>query len=259
MEQARHLVCDDCYSPVPAGHKFCGKCGKPLERNVVKDPDYFGHLQTPGKAKLILVKGEGMDGMSYHLNSDEHLAGRSHGEIIFAEDPWLSPTHANFLYINDQLVVRDEDSLNGIFVAVRATTPISAGAVFMAGEQLFRVEDVAPLNQTPQADGTYFFSSPFSGATFRVVQILEGGGDGMVVNPKDNAVVIGREDADMNFPTDPYISGNHVKVEATAGGLVLTDLGSKNGTFVKIEKEQVLSHGDYLFLGHQLLRIEITN
>jgi pSer/pThr/pTyr-binding forkhead associated (FHA) protein len=121
------------------------------------------------------------------------------------------------------------------------------------------VEDVAPLNQTPQADGTYFFSSPFSGATFRVVQILEGGGDGMVVNPKDSAVLIGREDADMNFPTDPYISGNHVKVEATAGGLVLTDLGSKNGTFVKIEKEQVLSHGDYLFLGHQLLRIEITN
>ena len=65
MEQARHYICKSCYSPVPGGHKFCGKCGTPLpEEELAKtDPSFFGDLQTPGKAKLILIKGEGMDGM----------------------------------------------------------------------------------------------------------------------------------------------------------------------------------------------------
>src|SRR5688500_18241370 len=27
MEQARHYVCKECSTPVPSGHKFCGRCG----------------------------------------------------------------------------------------------------------------------------------------------------------------------------------------------------------------------------------------
>ena len=40
--------------------------------------------------------------------------------------------------------------------------------------------------------------------------------------------------------------------------LVLTDLDSKNGTFFKIEGEHELVHGNYIFMGRQLLRVEIT-
>ena len=32
----------------------------------------------------------------------------------------------------------------------------------------------------------------------------------------------------------------------------------RNGTFVRIRGEQELVHGDYLFLGKQLLRVEMT-
>jgi len=259
MEQARHLVCSDCYSPIPSGHKFCGKCGKSLEDNVEKKAEFFGDLQSPGKARLILIKGEGVDGMSYHLNSSEHIAGRSKGEIVFADDQWLSPAHANFQYKDGKIVVNDEQSLNGVFVAETQAVSISPGTVIMAGEQVFRVEDVAPVDQEPEDDGTYFFASPFSGGVFRIVQVLEGGGDGMVVNPKENSVVIGREDCDMNFPSDPFISGSHLKVESSGDKIELTDLNSKNGTFVKIDGERELAHGDYLFLGRQLLRVEITS
>lgn len=259
MEQARHFVCSSCYSPVPIGHKFCGKCGTSLETNVEKNAGYFGDLQTPGKAKLILVKGEGVDGMSYHLNSTEHIAGRTDGPIVFSDDSWLSPTHANFFYEDGKLRVRDENSLNGLFSAVRKPLPIKTGAVFMAGEQVFRVDEVTPVNEQPAPDGTYFFASPYQDAAFKLVQVLEGGGDGMVVHAKDNVVVVGREDCDMNFPNDPYISAQHVKVEVVEGALTLCDVDSKNGTFIKIDGELELSHGDYLFLGRQLLRVEITD
>ena len=42
------------------------------------------------------------------------------------------------------------------------------------------------------------------------------------------------------------------------GSFVLIDGSSKNGTFVRIRAEHELAHGDYLFLGKQLLRVEIT-
>jgi pSer/pThr/pTyr-binding forkhead associated (FHA) protein/ribosomal protein L40E len=260
MEQARHYICKSCYSPVPTGHKFCGKCGTPVpeESAVATDPSYFGDMQTPGKAKLILIKGEGMDGISYHLNSTEHVAGRVEGPILFTEDKWLSPKHANFVYEDGKLLVRDEGSTNGVFIALRGDDTLKPGSVFMAGEQLFRVEEVGAYSDEAEADGTYFFASPRAEASFRVVQILEGGGDGMVVHAKENEVVIGREACDMNFPNDPYISGQHVKVALSGGSLVLVDMDSKNGTYIKVDKNRELTHGDYIFLGRQLLRVEIT-
>jgi pSer/pThr/pTyr-binding forkhead associated (FHA) protein len=42
------------------------------------------------------------------------------------------------------------------------------------------------------------------------------------------------------------------------GQVTLTDLGSKNGTFVRINDELTLEHGDHVFLGQQLLRVEIS-
>ena len=261
MEQARHYICKSCYSQVPGGHKFCGKCGTATEADAaLTEPSYFGDMQTPGKAKLILIKGEGMDGISYHLNSTEHVAGRMDGPILFTEDKWLSPKHANFLYSEDgQLKVRDEHSVNGVFLALRAPVEVWPGAIFMAGEQVFRVESVAPFADEPEPDDTYFFASPRPEASFRVVQVLEGGGDGMVVCARNNIIVIGREACDMNFPNDPYISGNHVKVELIAGKLMIVDLGSKNGTYIRINGESALAHGDYIFLGRQLLRVEIAS
>jgi len=55
------------------------------------------------------------------------------------------------------------------------------------------------------------------------------------------------------------MSGNHARVEMTGPGqFQLVDLDSRNGTFLRIRGERSLAHGDYLFLGKQLLRVEMT-
>ena len=49
------------------------------------------------------------------------------------------------------------------------------------------------------------------------------------------------------------------RIEQISGGaLTVTDLGSRNGTFVRVTVERVLKHSDYVFLGQQLLRVEIV-
>jgi pSer/pThr/pTyr-binding forkhead associated (FHA) protein len=262
VEQSRFYTCRECSSPVPPGHKFCGACGTTvpddaLERRV----EYFGSMQAPGKARLILIRGtDGADGLSYLLQGTEHVAGRTDAQIPFPNDAWISPRHANFIYRGDKLVVRDEGSLNGVFVRVRGSAPISPGEHFLCGEQTFRV-DLTPRDTSgPEPDQTYFYSSPKRPSAFRVVQILRGGTDGMLHCAKESSVQVGREDNEMNFPDDIYMSGRHARIDQLPdGNFALHDLGSRNGTYVRIHGERELAHGDYLFIGQQLLRVEQTN
>ena len=240
MEQARNYVCKSCSSPVPMGHKFCGTCGAEVPDSV-KDSqlEYFGELQAPGNARLILVRGgEGVEGLSYHLKATEHIAGRSAGQILFPEDKWLSPRHANFFFTENVLSVRDEGSLNGVYVRVLGTVPIEVGAHFLCGEEVFRLDGPPAETAGPDGDQTYFYSSPKRPSAFRVTQVIEGGKDGMVFCARDGGARIGREEVDLNFPEDRFMSGSHARVEAKDGGFVLVDEESRNGTYLRIAGER---------------------
>jgi pSer/pThr/pTyr-binding forkhead associated (FHA) protein len=83
----------------------------------------------------------------------------------------------------------------------------------------------------------------------------------MVFRARNDSLSIGREGNDVNFPDDPFISGRHATVTALEGEpsrFQIADLASKNGTFLRVNGETPLFHGDYVFLGQQLLRVEIT-
>jgi pSer/pThr/pTyr-binding forkhead associated (FHA) protein len=264
MEQARSFVCKNCYTPVPQGHKFCGRCGASVPREVMAAQTLLlSRMLEPGKAKLVVIKGEGVssdpnDETAYLLGARQHVTGRSQGPIVFERDVWLSPKHANFYYRDDgRLVVRDEGSLNGVYVRLRKPVEIQPGDTFLAGDQLFRL-DVSP-RETDQAapDGTLFYSSPKQPAAFRVTQLLRGGATGMAVSGSQS-IAVGREGCEMNFPNDSYMSGRHCKVEPSGAGYTLSDHGSKNGTYLRVRGERELSHGDYVFLGRELLRVDIS-
>jgi len=258
MEQARHYVCRSCSSGVPMGHKFCGRCGEAVPPEILSAQTlFFGDMQNPAKAKLILIRGEGMDGLSFHLKAEQHIVGRD-GQLPFPDDPFVSRRHANFFYRNGKLVVRDEGSLNGVYMRVRGTVEITPGDSFLAGEQLFRLE-LNPKAADGQAqDGTYFYSSPKHPSAFRLVQILQGGAPGMTVCARNNTLLIGREGGDLNFPGDLYMSGSHCRIEESEGHFTLADLNSRNGTYLRLKSERELGHGDYLFIGRKLLRVELN-
>ena len=261
MEQNRYYVCKECSSPVPPGHKFCGACGTTVpDEYLERQVDFFGTMQAPGKARLILIRGtDGADGLSYLLQGTEHVAGRTNAQIPFPNDTFISERHANFIYRGEKLVVRDEGSLNGVYMRIRQPQPLQPGDQFLCGEQVFRLDATPKDTSGPDPDQTYFYSSPKRPSPFRVVQMLRGGGEGMVYCARDTSVQIGREDNEMNFPDDIYMSGRHAKVDLAAdGSYQLSDLGSRNGTYVRLRGERELAHGDYLFVGQQLLRVEQT-
>ena len=223
---------------------------------------FFGGSVQAARAKLTLIRGDGEDGVSFTLAGQEHPAGRGECPISFPEDPFLSPVHANFLYrkngATNDLVVRDEGSLNGVYVRIHGTANLVSGSTVLIGEQVLTVSNAAQPEDLPDTDGTYYSASMPRPANLEVRQSLRGGAVGWVFRIESEAVVIGREGNDINFPEDPFISGRHAELRASGGVLSVTDLGSRNGTFVRVNREQVLKHGDYVFLGQQLLRVEIV-
>ena len=156
--------------------------------------------------------------------------------------------------------MRDDGSVNGVFVRIRDPVPLVAGSRFLVGEQLIEFQETTKDDQQPEADdqGTYFYGSPRRPGHFKLVQLLRGGDIGMIFRAPTDRVTLGREGNDINFPDDPFISGQHAMVNVAGDGYELNDMGSKNGTFVRLEEPFVLGHGDYVFLGQQLLRVEIS-
>jgi hypothetical protein len=131
----------------------------------------------------------------------------------------------------------------------------------LCGEELLRFEllSLPRPAELVSEDGTVFYGTPLrDGIGCRVVQILLGGRMGMVFVPTKPQITIGRESCDLSFPRDRFISGRHTKLELQGRGFVLTDLSSKNGTYIRIREERELMHGDYVFLGQQLFRVELA-
>jgi len=55
----------------------------------------------------------------------------------------------------------------------------------------------------------------------------------MIVCARAHALQIGREGADLNFPADLFMSGSHCRIEEASGKFTLTDLNSRNGTYIR--------------------------
>jgi pSer/pThr/pTyr-binding forkhead associated (FHA) protein len=277
------VACTKCGTNVPPNFKFCQICGtrvvvaqtfdvetrvgprqpQPAGDAAAKQQPgrstlFFGGTMQQARARLTLIRGDGEDGVSFTLAGTDHLAGRGECPISFPDDPYLSPIHCNFRYANGALTVRDEGSLNGVYVRISGTVKIEPGTTVLVGEQVLSVSPAKGFEDLPDTEGTYFSASMMRSATIEIVQQLRGGSSGWVFRLDTETVSIGREGNDINFPDDPFISGRHAQLQLTSGVLSVTDLGSRNGTFVRVTGERVLKHGDYVFLGQQLLRVEIV-
>ena len=81
---------------------------------------------------------------------------------------------------------------------------------------------------------------------------------GNVFTIPPDGIHIGRERGDVIFPEDGYVSGLHCRLHSDGQGIVLTDVGSSNGTFVRIENSGPVVNGELLLMGQQLFRLQFA-
>jgi len=65
---------------------------------------------------------------------------------------------------------------------------------------------------------------------------------------------IGRSDGEIRFPDDPFLSPLHARLTWEEDGLVIRDLGSRNGTWVFLTEPHRLIDGEQMLIGSQIFR-----
>lgn len=224
-----------------------------------KKTEPLSPLVRPGHARLTVLAGDCPPGLTFSLSANSHEAGREAEHVTLAEDSTVSPHHATFTYRGETLQVTDRESLNGVYVRIRGPRELHDGDWFRVGGQYFRFHVLDERDEYPTDDGTLHFVSPKRKGSFRVQQVLDGGKAGLSSVASHDELTIGGEGSSVAFTADPHLSNSHAKVYRNGnGGFSLEDLGSTNGTYVRIAEQAALAHGDLLYLGNTLLRVDIT-
>jgi len=252
--------CPSCGAQVPPNFKFCGACGHPMDTaqpSAAPAAPAVASSSAVG-ASLVLIRPDGTEGETVSVG-DGSTVGRDSGGI-FSGDAYLSPGHARFEFDNGGLYVEDADSLNGVFLRLATDQPaeLAPGAVFRIGQELLRFDvfEDTPMNGASNG-AAQVMGSPNPGYAGRLSLIIGQDAIGPCYPIPANGLHLGRERGDLLFPEDGYVSGLHARVLPTAdGGISLTDVGSSNGTFVKVSGRCSVSRGDFLLLGQQLFRAE---
>lgn len=205
------------------------------------------------RGRLILIRPDGSEGGVFPLHDGETLVGRGQGSL-FDGDLYLSPRHAEFLLTPEGLMVRDLRSLNGVFVKLSIEELLESSDVFRIGQELLRFEVIS--QPVPLEDGTEVAGTPNPGFWGRLSVIVGRDVDGSAFPLFGDAIVLGRERGDILFPEDGYVSGTHARISLRDGRVYLADLGSSNGTFLRVRGERRVPNGTFLLMGQQLFRAE---
>jgi len=207
--------------------------------------------------KLSVVRSMGAGPAIYQPKGTEAIIG-SAGGIVLPNEPFCHPREAAIRYRNGRLWLHDFEAGNGVFLRIRSAVELGPGDEFIVGDQLLRIERNPVPKDGPDPGPTYFYSSPKWVSSFRVVQIFVGGGLGACVLARGTTLQIGSAFGDFVFPSDPLVSEQHCLIEEQAGTILLTDLGSRTGVFVRIKGEQELVASDELLVGRTRLLVELA-
>lgn len=253
-EASAEASCPQCGHINSTANKFCASCGFKLGKSAsvaVPAP------QAASGVVLTALRADGTEAGTYPLPAGTVTLGRNTGSI-FAGDSYLSPRHATFTPRNGKLFVRDEGSLNGIYKKLRPDEPVALrpNDVFRIGQEIVRFEPLSPL---PPADGVERLGSPSRGYVGRLALLIGRDVTGNAYPVPESGIHLGRERGEVLFPEDGYVSGLHCRIAVSPSGDVsMTDLGSSNGSFIRLQQETEVHNGDILLMGQQLFRIAMS-
>jgi len=192
----------------------------------------------------------------YEPVGDSAIIG-TQGAIAIQGEKFCHPREAQIRWVKGRAWLQDLEHGNGVFLRIRQPVELEIGDEFIVGDQLLTIERNADPNDGPGDGPTYFYSSPKWTSSFRVVQVFEGGAKGACVVARGTTMQIGSAIGDFVFTADPLVDDQHCLVEEQAGSILLSDLGSRTGVFVRIKGEQELVSGDELLVGRTRLQIEV--
>ena len=244
--------CPRCDAENREDANVCRACGSPMRSGtmVMAVPQLAHRPQV----SIRVVRADGGPESVVRMNRDSLTCGQQ-ADITLPDDPFVTAVQARFFFSGSRLAVEDVGGANGVFVRLRQERELPPGGEMRLGRQRLVLEPIPAA--AVGAGGAHIWGSPDPGYRLRLVQMLEGGMRGAAYPLKDGDNALGRELGDITFPTDGFVSGRHALLQVRQERLMVRDVGSSNGTFIRLTGPTFVENGDHFLIGRQLLRVEI--
>jgi pSer/pThr/pTyr-binding forkhead associated (FHA) protein/ferredoxin len=203
-------------------------------------PAIVAQPSSPGRLVSLLADGMPADEFPLTANGVTTI-GRLGSSVVFPEDTMLSDQHAAVAHGPGGLELRDLGSQHGVFVKVPEgrVVPVSAGMIVKAGRQWLVTRDAGEAREVVHYD-----PAGREVARYRIAEATT-----LLLGRTAPSTILDSDDATL--------SRRHLSISREAKQLLLRDLSSRNGTYLKIDRPWRLSDGDLIWLGNQLLRVAI--
>jgi hypothetical protein len=156
----------------------------------------------------------------------------------WAGDAYLDDHHVQLLTDHGGLRVIDQGSRGGVWLRFEGARWLRDGDWFRIGEQFLCYD-------APAEDER-------SGGRISLIDEEERFGPAIEIT---GVTALGRC-ADVVLLHDPYVSGEHCRIVPQAGGVLLEDLDSSNGTWIRLRSGDLIPFGSVVALGRSLYRVE---
>lgn len=215
-----------------------------------------GALAAQTRFVLVRLYWDGSVGERHPIDRPSVTAGCGGGaQITLPSEPCLAPLHACFR-LHDGLYVEELEKERGVLLRLREKHKLKDGEVFSAGCQRFLfAKSAAPVSAAapPLRAARPRSPSPAASPAASLLLLDEGNHPGERF-PLARETVLGRTQGTYTF-TDDFMSRKHCRIYLAGAAFILEDLGSRNGTFVRIHRRRLLSEGDVVLLGSCLLQV----
>lgn len=236
--------------PMPAGraqfnHTAMPSGGDPwggarIEPEIEESATRVGPAVS-ARLKLLITQLDGTEEGEYPLKEGENIIGRE-ASPIFAKDNLLSGRHATFIVQGQSVWIRDDGSRNGVYVRL----PRQQHVELVNGDQFCIGRIILRFELQPTAD------------TVGLLHLVVGRDVDKALFPfriPMSGLTMGRNRADLKFPTDGWVSGLHCQIVVHGPQVMIVDLGSSNGTYHRIRAARPLSHHDAVLMGQRIFHL----
>jgi class 3 adenylate cyclase len=212
--------------------------------------------QAPvGSAKLQQLSRDGLVVGEHWMGKDGLTVGETDAEL--KSDTKFQAVQARFSLEDGQPVVEDVGNRGRIFIRLMATYTLEEGDVIAMGTRLFRfmcnpdlVAAATTLGKTLSDVSQLVKQSP---AQFVAIN-PDGSARHETYPLQHEEITFGRTKGTFTFTNDPVMSRSHARVYYRGENFFLEDLGSRNGTFVRVRGKASVPFGASVLVSGQVFR-----
>ncbi|MFP4106927.1 MAG: FHA domain-containing protein [Phycisphaerae bacterium] len=224
------IICESCREPVPVGANFCPGCGN-----------------APGGTRC----SHGKQAPSQAANGTVDSTGEVEGVAVKGEAPAADGSKTPFPLCPGCGAVLQGD---GRFCRSCGTPCEAKGRDTSPAGTVQQLVSVPPVDDPPGSDtGSQAGIASGKRGCFRIER--KGSSPKTLLLSDGDEVTIGKDHFDIDVSDDAYVSRSHLKVMARDGRLFIRDLGSTNGSYLRVRQETDVESGDEIVVGRSVLKV----